>query len=293
VADVYATTPLLPVPASLSTQSPWAPQRPAQERKNAGHGLAITVTASSARHLAPQGATQSAGPRLVGTGTAAGWQRSSQAPSNAYGDAATGGLAPSEPRNGSFHKGAPNKGAPNDARAGAAPRVARVASALPGPEAAAPGTGWHLEQEYPGSAREHAYAQADSDDLDAARQNGGWLERGPDSREQREARRRRALMLREQGWARKDIAAALGVSRSTVSYWFRREFLREREEGMSQDELLESDTDAQARAAFATDSVSSDDGAQADQLFPRAQSHGESQAPERAYAERASVTANR
>jgi DNA-binding transcriptional regulator YiaG len=38
----------------------------------------------------------------------------------------------------------------------------------------------------------------------------------------REERRQRARELREQGWKQKDIAAALGVSRSTVSQWLRR-----------------------------------------------------------------------
>ncbi len=149
--------------------------------------------------------------------------------------------------------------------------------------------------------QERGYSQPDADVLDALRSGESWPERGPDSREQREARRRRALALREQGWARKDIAAALGVSRSTVSYWFRREFLREREEGLSQDELLENATDAQARATFAADIAPSDAGAQGEQPFPRAPLHGEprsqerpkSRAPERGYTERASVTANR
>ena len=48
----------------------------------------------------------------------------------------------------------------------------------------------------------------------------------------REARRRQAWELKQQGWLQKDIAAALGVSEGAVSQWFSR-VEREGEDGLA------------------------------------------------------------
>jgi len=48
----------------------------------------------------------------------------------------------------------------------------------------------------------------------------------------REARRRQAWELKQQGWKQKDIARALGVSEGAVSQWFKR-VEREGEEGLA------------------------------------------------------------
>lgn len=44
----------------------------------------------------------------------------------------------------------------------------------------------------------------------------------PHTADWREERRKRAWVLKEQGWLQKDIAAALGVSEGAVSQWLRR-----------------------------------------------------------------------
>jgi transposase len=44
----------------------------------------------------------------------------------------------------------------------------------------------------------------------------------PHQADWREERRKRAWVLKEQGWLQKDIAAALGVSEGAVSQWLRR-----------------------------------------------------------------------
>jgi transposase len=48
----------------------------------------------------------------------------------------------------------------------------------------------------------------------------------------REARRRQAWELKQQGWKQKDIAGALGVSEGAVSQWFKR-VEQEGEEGLA------------------------------------------------------------
>ena len=44
----------------------------------------------------------------------------------------------------------------------------------------------------------------------------------PDPSDWREARRFRALKLKRKGWRQTDIAEALGVSDSSVSYWMKK-----------------------------------------------------------------------
>lgn len=165
----------------------------------------------------------------------------------------------------------------------------------------ATGTTW-LRGHEKGSER-HAGAHVErvtpepvTPELVASVPQGNRPERGPDSREQREARRRRALALREEGWRRKEIAAELGVSRSTVSNWFRQEYLREREEGMRQDNLLQTATDDTERQMPV--SFHDEDGAADDVRLPRVDVRSEPRSERRSRAdaervERASVTANR
>jgi transposase len=55
---------------------------------------------------------------------------------------------------------------------------------------------------------------------------------GPKKGDWREARRRQAWELKQQGWMQKDIAQALGVSEGAVSQWFSR-VEREGEAGLA------------------------------------------------------------